>query len=66
MDPRTLCSNEDEISHSIEDMHHVGRCLNGLVTHRASRGHRGHCGKTSITRLYGRGLLDYLDKHLEA
>ena len=63
MDPRTLCSNEDEISHFIEDMHQVGRCLNGLVTHRAFR---GHCGKIFITHLCGQRLLDYLDKHLEA
>jgi len=63
MDPRTLCTNGNEISHLIDDMHHVGRCLNGLVTHRAFR---GHCGKISITRLCGQPLLDYLDKHLEA
>ena len=47
-DPKSLCSIGDEISQFIEDMHHLGRCLNGLVTHRAFR---GHCGKISITRL---------------
>ena len=49
-DPKTLCSIGNELSHFTEDIHQVGRCLNGLVTHRAFR---GYCGKISITLLCG-------------
>lgn len=49
-DPKSLCSIEDEISQFTGDIHLESRCLNGLVTHRGFRGHRG---KISITRLCG-------------